>query len=334
MEREFISIGESLGLDKKPIVGDPPPNPPNPPNPTDPPPGDPPPNPPAPPPADFQGAFEASMKTSNPEFKLDEKYATMTDIEKFNYVKENLTPAEAKPHEDPFIASYLKAKESGVGVNDFIQQQNVAETIRTMSSRDFLINDLMRENGQTEKNPDGWTKEDIETEVDTMSKIKMDLAAKERKQTLFAGIEQQNQQAQIANKELIKTQSEEANSGYIKETIDKLFMDMSEITEIGGIPHSKEDQEIFKQMFTDTVSINPETGYPRTKELFNDDKVLYEVLYLYNKIHGEGEGSLKNFLSSFKEEYKQEILDKSRLSPRKEGGHFKTTKLPKSDDYV
>ena len=288
------------------------------------------------PPKDFLSAFEAEMRKTNPEFKLDEKVSEKSPLEQIAYVKDHLqkTSFSADLANDPFIQSYVEAKKNGIPAQTFMEQNNLVETIKNMPSRDFLIRDLQRQNGKSEKNPDGWTTEDIEAHVDSMNKIDMDLKAQERKESIYNGIKQENSAYLQKQKDLIKQESETANSTVIKETVDKLFNDMADIKDIGGIPHTAEDQAAFKQMFTDAVSINPETGYPRTRELFNDDKVLYEVLYLYNKIHNKGEGSLRNFLSTFKEEYKQEILDKTRVSPRKEGGGFNSVKIPVPGDFV
>jgi hypothetical protein len=275
------------------------------------------------------------MKATNPEFKVKDGYKDLTPQEKVNYIKEQFVPqAQPQDSRDQFIESYLKAKDSGLTPQDFVRQQNIVETVRNMDSKAFLVNDLLRENGKSEQNPNGWTREDIESHVDGMSPIDRDLKAKERKESFFNSVDTQNQATQSKLAEQVKTQSEEANAGSIKTTIDELFTEMAGTKDIGGIPHTPEDQAAFKQMFTDTVSLNPETGYPRTRELFQDNKVLYEALYLYNKIHQSGEGSLKSFLSTFKEEYKQDILDKTRIAPRQEGGQFQTVAVHKSGDFI
>ena len=328
MEDQTISIGASLGLD------DPTPNP-NPNPEQTPPPENPNPNPPPNPDQSFLSVFEEEMKQVNPEFKLDEKVSEMPLKEQWDYVKSNLPkPDPAEMVNDPFIKEYIQAKENGIDSKTFLQQQDAINRIQDMPSRDFLIEDLLKENGKTEENPNGWERKDVEEYVDQMSRIDIDLKAKERKENIFNEVKQANSEYLDKQKLLIKEESEKVNSTTIKETVDKLFNDMAGQTNIGGIPHTKEDQEAFKKMFTDTVSINPETGFPRTRELFNDDKVLYEVLYLYNKLHSKGEGSLRNFLSSFKEEYKQEILDKTRLSPRTQGGQYQTVTVPNPGDFI
>jgi len=323
METEnFISIEESLT--GKPTITDPiaPIVPPE--------------TPPAPlVPETFQSVFEADVKAINPEFVIDEGFEKMSDKDRFNYMKENLAPTiETPTSDDPFIQSYLKAKEQGISAGDFQQQQNITETIKSLPSRDFLIQNLTQENGANEQNPNGWSKEDIEAHVDGMNRIDMDLTANKRKEDIYKSIDVENEGYKATQVAKVKENSETANNGPIKDTIEKLFTDMGSAKDIGGIPHTSEDQAEFKKMFTDVVSLNPETGYPRTSELLNDDKVLYEMMYLYHKANQKGNGGLKNFLSSFKEEYKQEILDKTRLSPRETGGSTQTIGLPKPGDYV
>ena len=241
------------------------------------------------------------------------------------------TPPEPQS-QDPFIAAYQKAKEQGMSHQEFIQQQNVAETIKTMPSREFLIQDLLRENGKTEANPNGWDQSKVEEFVDGMNEVQRDLAAKERKGNVMELLNQESEQYQTKVKEKVRTEAEKVNSTTIKTTVEELFSKMAPTKDIGGIPHTPEDQAAFKQMFADAVSINPETGYSRTRELFSNDEVLYKALYLYNKV--EGDNSLRGFLSNFKEEYKQEVLDKTRIAPREEGGSFINVAVPGDDAYV
>lgn len=281
----------------------------------------------------MRSAFEQSMKEVNPDFTIDEGFDKMDEVTRFNYMKEHMT-SQPPQVDDPFIDGYLKAKEQGMTPDDYLNQRNIVENIKAMPSRDFLIFDLQRENGVTEENPNGWTTEDIEANIDKMDRVQMDLTAKERKRKILETIDSQNEDYAAKRAEIIKENSIKKNEGPIKDTIDKLFQDMSSVKDIGGIPHSKEDIDDFKKMFTDVVSLNPETGRPRTSELLNDDKVLYEMIYLYYKAHQKDGRGLKNFLSTFKEEYKQEILDKTRLSPRETGGEATTISLPSAGDYV
>jgi len=326
---ESISIGESLGID--PSIDPVPetkatdaPKEPSKENPT------PPPTKPATQ-QDFIASFEAEMKASNPEFKLPDNYATMTPKEQVAFIKSTVTP---KAVEDPFVESYLKAKERGLSQEDFLQQAKLIDNIKAMSSREFLINDLIRENGKSETNPNGWSKEDIEAHIDSMNKIDMDMKAKERKESIFGSIEKDNLEYKTKQQEALRAQVEEINNGQVKTIVDNLFTKKSEQKDIGGIPHTPEEQAEFKQMFLDAVSLNPETGLPRTTEFFNDDEVLYDAMFLIHKARKEGKGGLKHFLSTFKEEYKQDILNKTRIAPRKEGGHFQDVSVPDTGDFV
>jgi len=281
----------------------------------------------------FASAFETSMKEANPEFVIDEGFSEMNDQDRFQYMKSNMSPNVVES-DDPFINSYLKAKEQGITPESFLEQRNIVEQVKAMTSKDFLIQDLKRENGATEEKPNGWSDDDISEYVDKMNRIELDQVANKRKESIYSQVDSENEGYKARQIETIKANSIEANDGPIKNTIEKLFTDMTSRKDIGGIPHTAEDQSEFKKMFTDVVSLNPETGYPRTRELFNDDKVLYDMLYLYHKANQKGNGGLKNFISTFKEDYKQEILDKTRLAPREVGGSNQQVKLPESGDFV
>jgi hypothetical protein len=285
-------------------------------------------------PLTFAQSFEASVKETNPDFVIDKGFDKMDDVTRFNYIKENMSPQQQPASEDPFINSYLKAKEQGIEPESFLEQRNIVNSIKEMSSKDFLIQDLKRENGVTEERPNGWSDDDISDYVENMNRIELDQVANKRKDGIYSQLDIENENYKSQQLEKIKSESIAANKGPINDTITKLFSDRASQKDIGGIPHTAEDQEDFKKMFTDVVSLNPETGYPRTRELFNDDKVLYDMLYLYHKANQKGNGGLKNFISTFKEEYKQEILDKTRLSPREQGGSNQMVSIPEAGDFV
>ena len=272
------------------------------------------------------------MKISNPEFKLPETFQSMPEAEKYAFVKEQIAKTPAPQSEDPFINSYMKAKEAGLSQQDFLQQQNLSNTVKNMGSKEFLINDLMRENGKTAENPGGWDESDVISHVEGLDMVTLDLKAKERKEKILTDLDTQTEQYKVKVAEQIKTQAEAANSGPIIETVNKLFSNMATVKDIGGIPHTPKDQADFRQMFTDAVSINPETGYSRTRELFNNDEVLYKSLYLYSKV-AAGDNTLRNFLSNYKEEYKQSVLDKTGLAPRQQGGELHTIAVPSAGDH-
>ena len=319
-EEQYISISESLGEEapQTPAEGTP--------QTTE--------TPPVTPPADvFADTFLSDQQQLNKEFALPENYSGMNDTEKYNYIKETIVKSTPTPQsEDSFVNSYLKAKEQGISQKDFIRQQNITETVKNMSDSDFLVEDLLRENGKTESNPNGWDRGTVEEYVNGMNDVDKFQRAKERKDKMMQGLDQQSEQHQTELRAKIKEQADTANSTTIVKTVDELFSKMADTKDIGGIPHTPKEQADFKQIFTDAVSINPETGYSRTRELFSDDEVLYKTLFLYNKIQ-EGDNSLRGFLSNFKEEYKQEILDKTRIAPRKEGGKYQQVAIPEPSDF-
>ena len=165
-----------------------------------------------------------------------------------------------------------------------------------------------------------------------MNKVDLQLKSKERREKILESMEADSASYQETVRQKVREQAEARNSGQLVTAVNELFSKMSGTKDIGGIPHTPDDQANFKQMFTDAVSINPETGYSRTRELFNNDEVLYKALYLYNKV--EVDGSLRNWLSGFKEDYKQDILDKTGIAPRQQKGSFQNVEIPGAETFV
>ena len=281
-------------------------------------------------PSGLGDVFLNDIKQTKEDFTLPENFNTMNDQDKYSFIKDTISGSRPQS-DDPFLDAYAQAKEQGLSPQDFMQQQNLIETIKGLPDERFLVEDLLRQNGKSEANPSGWTRETVEEYVGNMNEVDRFQKAKERRDGYLQEVDTQNAQHQEKVRTKIREQADIANTGQVKETVDTLFSKMASLKDIGGIPHTPDEQAAFKQMFTDAVSINPETGYSRTREIFSNDEVLYKVLYAYSKMN---DGSFQKDLSKFKEEYKQDILDKTGLAPRQQGGNFQNVAIPESKDFV
>lgn len=243
----------------------------------------------------------------------------------YNFINETLN--KKIQTEDPFINQYLEAKNKGLDYNQFIEQKVQQQQLLDLSGKDFLTRLYKARNGKTEQNPNGYTDDAIQQHINKMSPIEVEEAASQYKTQLQENFNKAvPQSAVVTNEDALRVSNDEAHK-----IADKLILNMSQRQEIGGIPHTQKDIEEFNPVFKDLVEKNPQTGKPRVQELFSDDKVLYDVLYLYHKLNN---GGLRKYLSQFKESYKEEILDKTGLRPKTTGGQTYTYSIPKSEDFA
>ena len=274
-------------------------------------------------------AMTTNLKLSGVEYTPPEGFNDLTPDKQFEVLKGEII-SHSNSTEDDFITAYREAKTKGIRADDFVKGYQSANAIYDLPSNDFMVKYLQVQNGVSEENPNGWSKDDIDTYVGGLSKIELDLEAKRLK----VEMRDANKAKPISPEEQVKIDNrlKVANEA-IQETSTKLFAKMSKVTDIGGIPHTVEDQQNFQQVFSDLVEINPETGRARVQDFFNSDDVLYKALYLLNKAEGDG-SSMKSFLSNFKESYKKDVLEKTRIHPRQDQGNIATSKIPKSEDYA
>ena len=243
-----------------------------------------------------------------------------------SFVQEKLTEKAALS--DPFISEYLQAsKQEGFSREKFLESYGEKFAMLNLPNKDFLMKVYEAKNGKSEENPNGWTKEDIETYLNKMSRIEIDEKAEAMKNSYRDSISKPT-----VDKEAFTKRVNTANTA-ITDRVKKLSAIMSKEEDIGGIPHTKEDNEKFTEFFTAVSKVNPETGKTAIQAMLNDDKILYKAMYLLWKAEGTEE-NIKSWISDFKESYKADVLNKAGVNQRRSGGNTRQVSVMKADDFV
>lgn len=269
----------------------------------------------------------------DPEYKLPEVLTTrkkedgteLTVDEEFDLLREEISRFTEDPvSDDPFIASYLQQKaDPNFDYNKWISEQAKAVSFMNAPSKQLVLESFRMTNQKQNK---GWTEENIQSFVDNMNPIDLELKAdairSAYQQNYTAYMESQKVAAMAEYDKNVVAQSER-NVAQIQET----FKELDQLASIGGIPHGESERGEFRAKFTELVKINPKTGNPYALELLQDNAVLYKALYLLDAAE-------RGLISNFKEDFKQQILDKTGLSKSGESGG--TVNLPRemqSEDY-
>ena len=276
----------------------------------------------------FINTFQQDMKLNGLDIEVPDELKTPdADPQKVIGFMENKLQ-EKIASKDPFISEYLKAKEmDGFTPEKFIENYSKKVELINLPSKDLLKRLYLMKNGKTEENPNGWEVEDVDNYLSKMSRIEIDEQAENLRKQLKTDLFNTKVDPEI-KKQRINTVNKA-----VEEKINTLKEIMGKEESIGGIPHTKEDAEEFAQFFTDISKTDPETGTNKLSVLINDDKVLYKALYLLWKAESN-DNNIKNYISDFKENYKKEVLDKTRVNPRQESGSSRNIQVLKPEDYV
>lgn len=265
----------------------------------------------------------------------DKPYELLNQIKSGKYNDEPLTPEkeyelllnELKPEpvreevipNDPFIYQYLEEKERFRKENpdkeftteDFISKFNKEMDVMKMDD-DSLITAVLK---KSEKNPDGFDEVDIKEHLAKMDKIeKHEKALKYRDQI-------KKQQDERANAALSKLKEiDKVKIAKLNENLDKLssttILKFQKVDKIGSLPHGESERKSFEPYFKQMTQVNPETGRMRVLDFLDNDEMLYKALYL---LRAAETGSMDNFITAFKEDFKKSVLDKTGLSGKGPG---------------
>jgi hypothetical protein len=266
-----------------------------------------------------------------PENIVNRKKPDGTDLtpeEEFDELVDHIVSNVEIEEQDPFIARY-KAEKAKVDFNfdEFVKNFRQESDVFSLPSKDYLFNKMKKE---VEAKKADWTDDEITEFLESKNKVELDLMANQAKEVdrkaMAQGASAKQKQYEAEAKQKREAATKDLNTK-IASQASVLIKDMMNESSIGGIPHGQADIDEFAPYFNELVSINPATGRPKLNDLFNDDKTLYRALYMLYKAD-------KGALTDFKESYKQEVLNKTGLGKRTEGGTQRTVRVPKPDDFV
>lgn len=254
--------------------------------------------------------------------------SALTPDDEFEEIVEHIASNIQIEEDDPFVVAYKAEKEKpDFNMDNFVKDFRAKTNILELSSKEFMTEFLKL---QAETNKTGWTDEDIDAYISKKTKIELDMEAQQGKVAYKNYLTANLTEEQKVNQQKAETariqKINDINTAQLSR-VDALVTNMSKMQTIGGIPHGQTDIDEFLPFFKEMVTLNPATGKPKITELLKKDETLYRTLYIASKLD-------KGALTDVKEAAKREILEKTDLQKRIEGGAQKTTKSPKSDDFV
>lgn len=222
--------------------------------------------------------------------------------------------------EDPFIQGYINTPPEER--SSFVASYNAVEGVLKMDADAGLKYVYQQE--KNEKGERRYTDEEIEDDLKSRSKLQKDREWNELK----AKINESRQPKQPTEAEILSAISEE-NARRMK-ILEPIMAEEDGLNEIYGIPYTPEMKESFKNAFSVLNSINKKTGNPIIYDFLNDNNNLKDVIRAYALTK---DNKLSAYLSDFKEDYKEKIIDSLDLKGKPKSGSSVFAKPPTPDDF-
>ena len=236
--------------------------------------------------------------------------------------------------DDPFIKAYLKAKEKETfDFDEFMQIQNKRYEIDKLDPNTGL-KDYYQSIMEGDKRK--YNDETIEKYLSNLSDIEKDKewsSVKQNKQKEYD--EFYDRKDQDYKQQLTQYYSEAQ-----KETddfVNALILSKEKVSDIAGIPHTKEVSGKFQEKFKELMAIDkdsePITIVPRNiHKLLNDNELLYNLLYIYERMQ---DGGLTEYIETVRNEKVDNTLNKMGVNPSSKGGSMtKGVTPPTPGDFV
>lgn len=247
-----------------------------------------------------------------PEGKTEFDYLRNVILQAYEVDGEDNNPQNI---DDSFIRAYvLSSQQQGFDKDKWMQEQLSYYTMLNTPSNEFLKWYYKATQGKSEKNPEGYTDEDINAYLKNKSKIELDNEAKYLKEELS--------KQYLVN---LKQAEEEINKKYqegvtlLKSQRDKEVAEVLKRNEgeknFFGIEFTDEEYNTFRKEFPKLVAIyeKPDGTYSHSLHdwLMNNDDNVYKIAALM----WYGENRIKDYITRLKETIKQNVTNKFLTSP-------------------
>jgi len=216
---------------------------------------------------------------------------------------------------DPFIQKYLltPADKRQELLNSFVQDQGYFN----LDANAGLKKMYQEEVDETGKRT--FEDADIDEYLNKLNKIEKEMMWRNAK-TQKKQMESSKMQSFQDNRAKEYTDKIVAANKARVESANTMLEAVKEMKEFGGVPLDQDTKDEFSKMFTAWSQLNPKTGRPYFIDFINeDDSNFRDVILAYSLLRNE---KVKAHLSSYKEDFKEELLNGLDLNSKpKRGGH-------------
>lgn len=262
------------------------------------------------------------LSTDDKEFEIPEFIkngkkedgSEITEEDKFNAFVETVykNTKYKDTEEDNFIQSYKEAKkEDNFNLQNFLKQHSEDTNFKNLNSEDKIK--LHFSEQVDAENKRKYSDEDIEKFISAKSKIELDDLAnnisEEREKIMKEELSKKNEKINEENEKIFKEWEKQR-----EENLNEVINETLKFEDVGGIKVAKGEIEEFNKVFKHLMEYNPETRDLRLMDFLQSDNItLWKTLFLGHKMNS---GGLQSYISSMKEELKNEFLEKTGVKPK------------------
>jgi hypothetical protein len=272
--------------------------------------------------------------------KADEGFTMPENITAENE-QELIKPFLAKKYgfEQPELHPLAKQIQEMASTNPNLTINDLVNTVSSqfvdaskMTADEKISFDLLARYGEydAEKNPDGYTKEDIDEYISKLSKVEknelaksVEIAINDYNKKLTDDYKEQNQKQFEAQYESIVTQT--------KEAVSKLKLELSKVESVFGVPVSQEQHLKYLEEFERVVIPDKATGERGLDKILSNDMLLYKAYLIMAKF---GEEKVIEIMTKGRESAKEELLKKLEITPGFGGNNVRENVDHKNIDYA
>ena len=201
-----------------------------------------------------------------------------------------------------------------------------------MSDDDVIKADFFAKYGRYDEttNPKGLTDEDVQTEIDGMSKIAKLTQATNIRQAHDADI---SKKVEARTAQAVEAQEAAYNAKIadIDKFSQKMLAELTKTNDISGIKFSQTDLPNIIDEFKKFVTPDKATGQSKINEMLSDDVNVFNAWYL---LAHYGPEAIKEMITRGREDAKESILQKIGLTAPKGGYQGKPFKSLSDDDVL
>lgn len=260
------------------------------------------------------------------EFKMPEDISSENEMEILDtHFKEIYSPKEEDVYRDinPTIKPLIEAsKQPDFDLNRYISSIYESTNKVNLSDDDLLIEEYKKTLLKSETNPDGFTEEEIVTNVKNLDAFSKRERANKVRESLKA-----NTVTSISPEEKLN-QINKYNNELLKNATEQVFTVTPENEKskrsILGIDIGKDNFDKLKDTYIDYFKINPETGnYKFNEEVLSNDDVILEIVK-YLTYRDKVQENLGKMLVEERNNGRKSVFDTMFLTPQEDTPSYKS----------
>lgn len=217
-----------------------------------------------------------------------------------------------RPELHPEVQKFQEAVSKGVNPDEYLKALRGINEVLEMPAEQLVRTSLKQNFGKSEKRPNGWDDEKIETTIKKMESSGFLEIEAEKIRTSYETSKQNASQEMIRQAEARRNEQMQhmnaARDNSIKSSLDYF----NKLENINGIPVSQSEKLEFSDQFRYLVTPDEKKGISPLLEMLQSDETLVKVAYFLSK----GDAKIKEHITRSKETAKNDFLGKLDPEPK------------------